>query len=94
MIRGSAMERAWPPAPLPAGATAMFADNGIEVVVTRLDLGVEAIRESAALLSDAVRGRAARFTLLRDRGRFVLQLERGHLGINGGALRLDLRVLR
>ncbi len=76
MIPGSAMERAWPPAPLPAGATAMFADNGIEVVVTRLDLGVEAIRESAALLSDAEQGRAARFALHRDRGRFVVARSR------------------
>jgi len=77
MIRGAAMDRAWPPAAtLPPRVTAIFADNGIEVVVARLDLGVEVIRALAALLSDAERARAARFGLHRDRGRFVVARSR------------------
>ncbi len=71
------LERAWPlAAPLPARATAVFADHRIQVVVARLDLGVEAVRASAALLSDAERQRAARFARHRDRRRFIIARSR------------------
>ncbi|HKF97325.1 MAG TPA: 4'-phosphopantetheinyl transferase superfamily protein, partial [Steroidobacteraceae bacterium] len=53
----------------PASATASFA---VEVVVTRLDVGPEAVCASAALLSDAERQRAGRFAFDRDRCRFVV----------------------
>jgi 4'-phosphopantetheinyl transferase len=56
----------------PPSATASFANDEIEVVVTRLDMGPEAVRASAALLSDAERQRASRFVFARDRRRFTV----------------------
>ncbi|MGQ0445283.1 MAG: 4'-phosphopantetheinyl transferase family protein [Beijerinckiaceae bacterium] len=41
-------------------------------MVTRLDVGPEAVRASAALLSDAERLRASRFAFDRDRRRFTI----------------------
>lgn len=61
-----------PIAPSPHATTASFADGTIEVVVTRLDVGPEAVRASAALLSDAERQRATRFAFDRDRRRFTV----------------------
>lgn len=61
-----------PIAALPPRATMPFADDAIEVVVTRLDVGPEAVRASAALLSDAERLRARRFAFDRDRRRFTV----------------------
>jgi len=49
-----------------------FANDAIEIVVTRLDVGPEAVRASAALLSDAERQRASRFVSDRDRRRFTV----------------------
>jgi 4'-phosphopantetheinyl transferase len=53
-------------------ATASFAKHAIEIVVTRLDVRPEAVRASAALLSDAERQRAGRFAFDRDRRRFTV----------------------
>jgi 4'-phosphopantetheinyl transferase len=43
-----------------------------EVVVTRLDMGLEALRALAPLLSDVERQRASRFAFDRDRRRFTV----------------------
>lgn len=59
-------------APQPDWATMSLADDAIEVVVTRLNEGPEAIRSSFALLSDAERQRAGRFAFERDRRRFTV----------------------
>ena len=56
----------------PTGATASFANDEIEVVVTRLDVGCEAVRASLALLSDAEQQRASRFVFDCDRRRFTV----------------------
>src|SRR5262245_1858186 len=50
-------------------AAACFANHAIKIVVTRLDVGPEAVRASATLLSDAERQRAGRFAFDRDRRR-------------------------
>ena len=55
---------AWPPAMVDR-------DEAIEVVVTRLAMGPEAVRASAVLLSDAERLRASRFAFYRDACRFI-----------------------
>src|SRR5438876_1219350 len=47
------------------------AGGAIEVVLTRLDTGGEAARESAALLCDDERRRARQFAFARDRRRFM-----------------------
>lgn len=68
--------------------TASFAGAAIEVVVARLDLAPEALRASAALLSDAERLRASRFAFERDRRRCIVARARLRqlLGV-----RLDVR---
>src|SRR4030095_17048302 len=53
-------------------ATATPGNTAVEVVVVRLEVGPEAVRASAALLSDEERQRADRFVLERDRRRLVL----------------------
>ena len=57
MVKGvaSSLLDGGPIVPLPPRATASFANDVIEVGVTRLDVGPEAVRASAALLSDAER---------------------------------------
>ncbi len=45
--------------------------EAVEVVVTRLAMGPEAVRASAVLLSDAERVRASRFAFDRDARRFI-----------------------
>ena len=60
-----------PIAPRPPGAAVSFADE-IEVVLTRLDVGPDAVRASAALLSEAERQKASRFAFDRDRRRFTV----------------------
>jgi len=60
------------PAPPVLGAAASSAEGAIEVVVTRLDAGPEAVRASAVLLSDAERRRACRFAFERDQRRFTV----------------------
>ena len=57
---------------LPPDATASFANQEIEVVVTSLNVGHEAVRASEALLSSAERQRASRFAFALDRRRFTV----------------------
>jgi 4'-phosphopantetheinyl transferase len=61
-----------PIAPHPRAATVPFADDAIEIALTRLDVEPGAVRASAALLSDAERQRASRFAFDRDRHRFIV----------------------
>jgi len=65
-----------------------MADPAVEVVVTRLDVGPDIVRASAALLSDAERQRASRFRFDREHRRFVVA--RARLRQLLGA-RLDVR---
>ena len=55
---------------------AAMADHAVEVVVARLDVAPDAVRASAALLSEAERQRASRFAFDRDRCRFVVARSR------------------
>lgn len=83
-----------PISPLPPRATASFANDEIEVVVTRLDVGREAVLASATLLSDAERQRASRFAFDRDRRRFTVarallrQLLAARLGVRPESVEL------
>jgi len=69
-------------------------DEAIEVVVTRLALGREAVRASAVLLSDAERVRANRFAFDRDARRFITararlrQLLAARLGVRPDSVEL------
>jgi 4'-phosphopantetheinyl transferase len=47
-------------------------DDATEVIATRLSLGPDVVRASAALLSTAERHRASRFAFDRDRHRFIV----------------------
>ena len=61
-----------PTMPWRSRSTTSLENGAIEVVVTRLDLEPEAVRASAALLSDAERQRATRLVFDRDRRRFIV----------------------
>jgi 4'-phosphopantetheinyl transferase len=61
-----------PVAPLSDKANALSASDALEIVVARLDVGLEAVRASATLLSDAERSRASRFAFDRDRRRYTV----------------------
>lgn len=52
--------------------TASFVNGAFELLVARLDLGPEAVRAAAALLSAVEQRRAGRFAFDRDRRRFVV----------------------
>jgi 4'-phosphopantetheinyl transferase len=71
-----------------------IADDAIEVVMARLDVGPDAVRAAAALLSDAERHRAGRFAFDRERRRFVVarsrlrQLLGARLGVRPDAVEL------
>jgi 4'-phosphopantetheinyl transferase len=59
-------------ATVPPPAAASFAENGIDVVVTRLADGPEAVPASLPLLSGPERHRASLFAFDRDRHRFIV----------------------
>ena len=90
----SSLSSGRPIVPHPPGATVSFADDAIEVVLARLDMGPEAVRASAALLSDAERQRASRFAFDRDRRRFTVararlrQLLAARLGVQPESVEL------
>jgi len=68
--------------------------DAIEVVATRLAVGLDAVRASTVLLSDAERQRATRFAFARDRRRFIVararlrQLLARRLGVRPEAVEL------
>src|SRR2546430_7792417 len=72
----------------------------IEVVVTRLAAGPEAVRAAAALLSDAERHRARRFAFDRDATRFIVarahlrQLLAARLGVRAEAVEFEYGAYR
>src|SRR6185436_6736158 len=84
----SGLSRGGPVGPVVPGADVSFTNDPIEVVVTRLDTGSEAVRASGALLSDAERQRAGRFAFHRDRSRFIAARSRLRQLL---AARLDVR---
>jgi 4'-phosphopantetheinyl transferase len=71
-----------------------WADDEIDVVSARLDVTLDAVRASAALLSKEERQRAARFAFDRDRNRFVVargrlrELLAARLGVPPGSVEL------
>lgn len=72
-MRGSALRSTRTGAIIPAReVTASFVNGAFELWVTRLDLGPEAVRAAAALLSEEEQQRAGRFAFDRDRRRFVV----------------------
>lgn len=60
-----------PTASRPLVAKTSVASDTVEIVVAKLDAGVDALRASAALLSDEEQQRASRFVFDHDRRRFV-----------------------
>jgi 4'-phosphopantetheinyl transferase len=86
-LASGSSERA-PVASLLPGTDASLTNDAIEVIVTRLDLKSEAVRASAAFLSDAEQQRASRFAFDLDRRRFTVARSqlRQLLGV-----RLDVR---
>jgi 4'-phosphopantetheinyl transferase len=84
----SSLSKGVPFAPAPPGTDALFTYDAIEIIVTRLDVGPEALLTSAAMLSEAERQRANRFAFDRDRRRFTVA--RSRLRQLLGA-RLDMR---
>jgi len=77
------------------GTDVEMTDAPIEVVVTRLAAAPEAVRASAALLSDAERHRARRFAFDRDASRFIVararlrQLLAARLGVRAQAVEFE-----
>lgn len=65
-----------PCAPVVPDADRFFRDSAFEIVTTRLDVEPEAVHAAAALLSNAERKRASRFTFARERRRFIVARSR------------------
>lgn len=82
-----------PIAPLTVGAK-VFDDDAVEIVVSRLDVGLEVVRELVALLSRAERQRASRLVFDDDRRRFIVararlrQLLAARLGVQPESVEL------
>lgn len=80
--------------PVQATLPIPFADQPVEAVATRLDVGIEDYCASASLLSDAERQRAGRFASDRVRRRFVVararlrQLLGARLGVRPDSVEL------
>ncbi len=69
----SALTHAVPGAIIPVRAVAaLFVDDALELFVTRLEVGPEAVSAAAALLSEEEQHRAGHFAFDRDRRRYVV----------------------
>src|SRR5256884_8062787 len=81
-------------APAARQRAASFADDAVEVIVARPDVGPQAVSASATLLSDRERERAGRFAFDPDRNRFIVarallrQLLAARLGVRPEAVEL------
>src|SRR5256884_2010009 len=79
-------------APAARQRAASFADDAVEVIVARPDVGPQAVSASATLLSDRERERAGRFAFDPDRNRFIVarallrQLLAARLGVRPEAV--------